>query len=71
MPSIDRPIAELREYHTRVVAPADLEQFWDRTLAETRSHDLDARFELLDTPFPLLRTYDVRFAGFGPIHPVR
>jgi amino-acid N-acetyltransferase len=37
MPDFDLPLDQLRQYCPEPNAPADLAQFWDRTLAEIRS----------------------------------
>ncbi|MBO0517775.1 acetylxylan esterase, partial [Streptomyces beijiangensis] len=61
---------QLRSYRSQSVEPADFDQFWDKTLSEARSHDLDARFEPVDTGLSGVDVFDVTFAGFGG-HPVK
>lgn len=61
----DWPLDELQRYLPEIAEPSGLADFWNRTLAGTRAHDLDARFELVDTGLTLVDTYDVRFAGYG------
>ncbi|MEU3708840.1 acetylxylan esterase [Streptomyces catenulae] len=67
---IDLPLDELRRYRPSVPEPPGFDAFWQRTLTETRTHDLDARFTATDAGLALLDTYDVEFAGFGG-HPIR
>ncbi|MFD7101275.1 MULTISPECIES: acetylxylan esterase [Streptomyces] len=61
----DLPLDELRTYRPPRPEPAGFDAFWQRTLDEARSHDLDARFTETDAGLTLLRTYDVEFSGFG------
>ncbi|MGW6455416.1 acetylxylan esterase [Streptomyces sp. NPDC055078] len=70
MALFDLPLEELRGYRSRSVEPADFDRFWADTLAEARTHDLDARFERVDTGLTAVEVYDVTFAGFGG-HPVK
>ncbi|WP_165067805.1 acetylxylan esterase [Marisediminicola senii] len=65
MALFDLPIAQLREYRPDITVPADLDEFWIRTLGESRAHDLDAVFEPVDTGYALVDSYDVTFSGFG------
>jgi cephalosporin-C deacetylase len=70
MALFDLPLDEMRGYRSRSVEPADFDRFWAETLAETREHDLDARFEPVRTGLSTLDVFDVTFAGFGG-HPVK
>lgn len=71
MPLFDLPLEELRAYRSTSAEPADFDAFWSKTLEETRSHPLDARFELrADTGLKTVEVYDATFAGFGG-HPVK
>jgi cephalosporin-C deacetylase len=65
MPFIDLPLDELREYAPALPEPDDLDAFWSSTLAETRTHDLAARYEPVATGLTLIETFDLTFAGFG------
>jgi cephalosporin-C deacetylase len=65
MPAIDLPLSELRAYRGSSPLPPDFTEFWDATIAEARTHALDARFERVETHLPLIETYDVTFAGYG------
>lgn len=70
MALFDLPLDELREYRSSSVEPEDFDAFWSKTLQEAREHDLDARFDLVDTGLTTVKVYDVTFAGFGG-HPVK
>jgi cephalosporin-C deacetylase len=65
MPLFDLPLAELRAYTPDLAVPADLDAFWEATLAETRTHDLAATFARFDSGLRQIDTFDVTFAGFG------
>lgn len=56
---------ELWEYRSDVQLPADFDQFWNETLAETSSHDLALTIEPFDAGLATLDVFDVSFAGFG------
>ncbi|MEV3860371.1 acetylxylan esterase [Streptomyces sp. NPDC050095] len=70
MPHFDLPLDELRAFKPALTAPDDFDAFWEKTLAETREHDLDARFEPVDVPYTAVDVFDVTYAGFGG-HPVK
>ncbi|MFG3497758.1 acetylxylan esterase [Streptomyces sp. NPDC047928] len=70
MSLFDLPLEQLRTYRSASVEPDDFDDFWAKTLAEARTHDLDARFERVDTGLSTVEVYDVTYAGFGG-HPVR
>ncbi|MFI8932339.1 acetylxylan esterase [Streptomyces sp. NPDC053474] len=70
MPHFDLPLDQLRQYRPDLPEPEDFDAFWEKTLATTREHDLDARFEPVDTPLASVDVFDVTFAGFGG-HPVK
>lgn len=65
MAFFDLPLTALRDYRPERDEPSDFDAFWRRTLEETRSHQLDARFERAETGLARLEVYDVSFAGFG------
>ncbi|KUM35431.1 acetylxylan esterase [Arthrobacter sp. EpRS71] len=65
MPLFDLPLDQLRTYSSTAVAPADFEDFWDRTIAETRGLPLNAVFEPVDNHLSVINTFDVTFSGFG------
>ncbi|MCI3238925.1 MULTISPECIES: acetylxylan esterase [Streptomyces] len=70
MPQFDLPLDELRAYHGHSTEPEDFDAFWQKTLQETRAHELDVRFEPVVTGLSTVQVYDVTFRGFGG-HPVR
>lgn len=65
MPLVDMPLAKLREYQGRNPRPADMDEFWDRSLDEMRA--LDPQVELvphqLDAPFA--ECFHLYFTGVG------
>lgn len=65
MPYTELPLGELRAYQPDLDPPADLEDFWAGTLAEARTHSLDASFERVHTDLRLIDVFDVSFRGFG------
>lgn len=66
----DLPVDELRSYRPDVAEPADFDDFWSRTLAEARGHDLAVQAEAVDVGLRLVEVHDLTFAGYGG-HPVR
>jgi cephalosporin-C deacetylase len=65
MPFFDLPLDQLETYRPASTEPADFDAFWSDTLAEVRSHSLDARFEAVDYHLRLIDSFDVTFNGFG------
>src|SRR6478609_1292013 len=65
MAVFDLPLDELEAYRPLVAQPDDLVDFWQRTLAETREHDIGLTAELVDNKLALIDTYDISYAGFG------
>ncbi|MFD5624657.1 acetylxylan esterase [Streptomyces sp. NPDC127072] len=70
MALFDLPLDELRGYRSASVEPEGFDTFWAKTLQEAREHDLDARFEPVETHLKTVEVHDVTFAGFGG-HPVK
>ncbi|MET9438507.1 acetylxylan esterase [Streptomyces sp. NPDC006551] len=70
MARFDLPLDQLRAYRSASEEPEDFDAFWNGTLDEARGHELDARFEPVETGLATVRVYDVTFAGFGG-HPVK
>ena len=70
MAMYDLPVEEMRSYRPEVAEPADFDEFWSSTLAQTREHDLNLRVERVDAALRLVDVHDVTFAGFGG-HPIR
>ncbi len=65
MAFFDLPLEELRQYCPPREEPADFDAFWDKTLADTRSFALDARFERVECGLRLIDAFDVTFNGWG------
>jgi cephalosporin-C deacetylase len=61
----DMPLEQLQVYKPERFEPIDFDQFWARTLAETRQFPLEARFEALSTGLKLVDVFDASFNGFG------
>jgi cephalosporin-C deacetylase len=70
MPQTDLPLDELRRYRADVTVPADLDAFWDATLAEAAATPLGAAYTPVRSGLVAVETFDVVFRGFGG-HPVR
>lgn len=65
MAVFDLPLDELEAYRPTVAQPDDFVDFWQRTLAESREHDIGLTAELIDNKLALIDTYDITYAGFG------
>ncbi|MGW7683967.1 acetylxylan esterase [Kribbella sp. NPDC054772] len=65
MAMFDLPLDKLREYRPEVAAPADLVEFWRRSIEKARTDDLSASFTEIDNKLAVIDTYDVTYAGFG------
>ena len=61
----DLPLPELETYRPPREEPPDFSAFWERTLAETRSHPIAASFAPVDFGLRTVETYDVTFAGYS------
>lgn len=65
MAQYDMSLNELQRYAPEPAEPVDFDEFWRKTLAETRQYDLAARFSPVDSGLTVVETSDVRYAGFG------
>lgn len=65
MPLYDLPAGALERHDPRPAPPSDFDDFWARTLEQTRAHPLDPRRAPAQTPLRMIETFDVSFAGFG------
>jgi cephalosporin-C deacetylase len=65
VPQYDLPIAELRTYAPALVAPPDLDAFWNATLAEARQYPLALTCTPVDSGLTVVDSFDISFAGFG------
>lgn len=65
MALFDLPLPELREYRPELDEPADLDAFWEGTLARARSAAAQPilAIEPMETGLRLVDTWDVTFAG--------
>ena len=65
MPLIDMPLEELRKYRGINECPADLDEFWDRSLREMEALGTD--YELIPADFqaPGAECYHLWFTGMG------
>ncbi len=68
MPDFDLPLDQLRQYCPEPNAPADLAQFWDRTLVEVRSIPLNVQLQREDYPARTADVYRVRFSGWNGLN---
>lgn len=65
MPRFDLPPEELRAYRPEVAEPADFDDFWSRTLAESRALAAPATVQRAESPLSAVTVDDVTFSGFG------
>lgn len=65
MAFFDKPLSELQTYKPERDEPADFDSFWQETLAQARTHPLNARFESADFHLQTVDTFDVTFNGYG------
>ncbi|HTW98680.1 MAG TPA: acetylxylan esterase [Acidimicrobiales bacterium] len=55
---------ELWAYRSEQQPPEDFERFWDETLAESRTFEVQTTVVRVDSPLRTLDVYDVRFPGY-------
>lgn len=65
MALFDLDLSDLERYRPVLSEPDDFDEFWSRTLAESRAVAMAPRFDLVQTGLTLVDTYDVTFAGFA------
>lgn len=65
MPRFDLSLPELREYRPDVRVPADFDEFWQRTLAESRAVASAPVLSPHPSPLTTLDVVDVTFSGFA------
>lgn len=61
----DLPLDQLRSFRPDVAEPADFDDFWARTLAESRALAAPPTVEPAATPITQLIVEDLTFSGFG------
>ena len=65
MPRFDFEPAVLRAYRPVVGEPADFDDFWARTLTESRSLSRPPELTAVDASLALVEVADLEFSGFG------
>lgn len=65
MPLFDLPLEQLSDYRPDTACPADLEAFWQSTLAESRGFPLNPVFTPFDARLPGVRVWDLEYSGFN------
>ena len=70
MPHFDLSIEELRSYRPEIAVPADLDAFWQGTLAEARAFGGGPVVTPVEPALPGVDVWDVTFPGFGG-HPIK
>jgi cephalosporin-C deacetylase len=65
MPSIDYGYEKLVTYQPPLTHQPDFDAFWAATLAETRTHELNAVVDVLDYPIADVLAHRLSYAGYG------
>ncbi|WP_344784661.1 acetylxylan esterase [Microbacterium kribbense] len=65
MAQTDLPLDDLRTFRPAVAEPADFDEFWQRTLAESRALRTPPTLVPAVTPITEIIVEDLTFAGFG------
>ena len=65
MPRYDLDDHELVHYRTAVTPPADLGEFWQRTIAEARAVSWEPKVEPVSCGLRVIDVFDVTFSGFA------
>ncbi len=61
----DMPLDQLEKYTPHRDEPDDFDDFWEKTLQETRAIALEPKLKSVDYGLRLIDTYDVSYRGFG------
>ena len=64
MAFFDMSLEEMLTYAPPRQEPPDFDAFWQESIAQTRRHPLDARFEAVDYGLRAQECFDVTFAGY-------
>ncbi|MEN3008534.1 acetylxylan esterase [Pseudothermotoga sp.] len=64
MAQYDLPLEELRKYLPKRHEEPDFDEFWKKTIEETKRYFKPPQFEPVDFGLKLLDTYDVTFSGY-------
>ena len=65
MARIDLGLPDLWAYRPELPEPADLDDFWARTIREHAELPLDAEFAAVDNGLATVESFDVTYSGFG------
>jgi cephalosporin-C deacetylase len=65
MPHYDLPLSELEVFRPEVREPADFDEFWAATIAESRAIGGEVTMEPIPAPLPHIDIFDVTFPGFN------
>ncbi|MGX5681912.1 acetylxylan esterase [Schumannella luteola] len=65
MPFFDLPLDQLTRYRPATQEPEDFDEFWARTLGESRDAGEGIRLTPVVSRLSFLEVFDVRFPGFG------
>lgn len=64
MKYIDDRIKEYESYMPELTKKKDFDEFWDRTIALSKSVELNAKLEEQEYPSPYIRVYDLTYDGY-------
>ena len=65
MPLIDMPLAQLRTFQGLNPCPKDIDEYWDRAIAEMEALGTDCTLVPADFQAPGAKCYDLYFTGVG------
>lgn len=65
MPVLDMPLSKLQEYMGRNPCPADIDEFWDASVAEMEALGTACELVTADFQAPNMTCYDMYFTGMG------
>ena len=65
MPLLDMPLSELRTYQGINPRPADIDEFWDKSVAEMEALGTDCELIKSDFQVPGAECFDLYFTGMG------
>ena len=63
MPILDKPIEELYTYNGSSPCPADIDEYWDKAIAEMKMTDRNLEFKKAEYRFPGFECDDMYFTG--------
>ncbi|MGL4976400.1 MAG: acetylxylan esterase [Cetobacterium sp.] len=64
MPNIDLPLSELKKYKGRDICPADIDEFWKKSVEKLSKSDADVRITPAEFKSPVADCYDLVFKSF-------